>query len=221
VELNSYACPKVVLIHCEIYGDIIMPQPERIVAINTPNKEKLIDNLEGGMKKYFSVCKEKIGFIPNVLLAYAFRPEKLKNFVSFYNFLMLGESSLSKLDREMIAVVVSSANHCYYCIVAHSQAVRELSGDPELAEMLCVNYRVANLGRRERTMLDFADKLTVDPKSMHEDDRNALRKEGFSEEGIFDIADTAAFFNMTNRMASSLDMMPNPEYLGRNRESKV
>jgi uncharacterized peroxidase-related enzyme len=125
---------------------------------------------------------------------------------------MLGDSGLDKLEREMIAVVVSSANRCYYCLVAHGQAVRKLSGDPQLGEMLVMNYRVAHLLSRHRAMLDFAWKLTVTPHLIGEEDREALRAEGFSDSDIFDIADVAGFYNMSNRVASAVDMIPNPEY---------
>ena len=194
-----------------------MPQPSHIMALKTTSAQQLEARLDDDMKKYFAVCEEKLGLVPNVLLAYASRPEKLKNFVSFYNELMLGESGLSKLEREMIAVVVSSANHCYYCVVAHGQAVRKLSGDPELGEMLAINYRVAKLSARRRAMLDFACKLTVSPNLVDDRDRAALREAGFSDDEIFDIADTAGFFNMSNRVATGVDMMPNPEYHRRDR----
>jgi uncharacterized peroxidase-related enzyme len=194
-----------------------MAKTSKFMAINTPNTELLINNLDDGMKKYFKICQEKIGFIPNVLLSYAFRPEKLKNFVATYNELMLGDSGLSKLEREMIAVVVSSINHCFYCVVAHSQAVRQLSGDDVLSETLSVNYRAANLEKRQKLMLDFAYKLTSQPYLIEDADRQSLRDVGFQEEDIFDIADTVAFFNMSNRMASALDMQPNKHYHEMNR----
>lgn len=194
-----------------------MAKTSKFMAINTPNTELLINNLDDGMKKYFKICQEKIGFIPNVLLSYAFRPEKLKNFVATYNELMLGDSGLSKLEREMIAVVVSSINHCFYCVVAHSQAVRQLSGDDVLSETLSVNYRAANLEKRQKLMLDFAYKLTSQPYLIEDADRQSLRDVGFQEEDIFDIADTVAFFNMSNRMASALDMQPNKHYHKMNR----
>jgi uncharacterized peroxidase-related enzyme len=187
------------------------------MALPAPSDAALERTLEPGLKKYFGICREKLGLLPNVLRSYAFRPRKLSNFINTYNELMLGESGLSKLEREMIAVVVSSANHCYYCLVAHGQAVRELSGDPELGEMLAFNYRVAELPRRQRVMLDFAHKLTVAPATIDEADRAALRRVGFSDAEIFDIADTVGFFNMSNRVATALDMMPNPEYHARNR----
>jgi uncharacterized peroxidase-related enzyme len=187
------------------------------MALKTPTEAELEDSLDESMKKYFSVCKEKLGILPNVLQSYASRPEKLKTFVSFYNELMLGESGLSKLEREMIAVVVSSTNHCFYCVAAHGQAVRQLSDDPELGEMLAINYRVANLSARHAAMLDFAYKMTSAPSEVGNADREGLRAAGFNDDEIFDIADTAGFFNMSNRVATAVDMMPNPEYHGRNR----
>ena len=194
-----------------------MPQPSHVMALKTPTPDDLDATLDDGMKKYLRVCKEKLGIVPNVLLSYASRPEKLKTFVSFYNELMLGDSGLSKLEREMIAVVVSSTNHCFYCVVAHGQAVRELSDDSELGEMLAINYRVAELEPRHRAMLDFAYKLTATPSMIEDADRESLRAEGFSDDEIFDIADTAGFFNMSNRVATGVDMMPNREYHSRNR----
>jgi uncharacterized peroxidase-related enzyme len=127
---------------------------------------------------------------------------------------MLDEETtdISKLEREMIAVCVSSANRCYYCLVAHGHAVRQLSGDPELGEMLVMNYRVAELNQRHRAMLDFVWKLTLTPHDMSEDDRQELRDAGFSNQDIFDICDVAGFFNYTNRMAHALEMMPNREH---------
>ncbi len=194
-----------------------MPQPSHVMALKTPTPDDLDATLDDGMKKYLRVCKEKLGIVPNVLLSYASRPEKLKTFVSFYNELMLGDSGLSKLEREMIAVVVSSTNHCFYCVVAHGQAVRELSDDSELGEMLAINYRVAELEPRHRAMLDFAYKLTATPSMIEDADRESLRAVGFSDDEIFDIADTAGFFNMSNRVATGVDMMPNREYHSRNR----
>src|SRR5690606_8235596 len=148
---------------------------------------------------------------------YSLRPNKLRNFMAMYNELMLAPSGLSKLEREMIAVVVSSANHCYYCLVAHGQAVRNLSGDPELGEMMVMNYRVAKLDARQRAMLDFAWKLTSIPAQVVEEDRENLRALGLSNEDIFDLADTVAFYNMSNRMAIGTDMIPNREYHGMSR----
>lgn len=186
-----------------------MPQPDHVMALDIlPAEEALGEDNQ----KFFKVCREKLGFVPNVLRAYSAREEKLRTFSRHYNELMLGASGLTKLEREMIAVVVSSANHCYYCLTAHGAAVRELSGDPQLGEMLVMNYRVAPLDSRQRAMLDFAWKLTKTPEAIIEADRDALKRAGFSQEEIFDIADVAAFFNMSNRMAAAIDMIPNPEY---------
>ena len=163
-------------------------------------------------EKYFGVCEEKLGFVPNVLKAYGFNPVKLQAFMDMYNDLMLGDSGLTKLEREMIAVAVSSANHCYYCLTAHGAAVRKLSGRPELGEQMVMNYRAAPLDRRQKAMFDFAHKLTVDPAGIEEADRAALRECGFSDRDIWDIASVASFFNMSNRMAAAVDMRPNDDY---------
>jgi uncharacterized peroxidase-related enzyme len=169
------------------------------------------------MAAYFAKCEEKLGFVPNVLKAYAFDMPKLSAFVAMYNDLMLAPSGLSKLEREMIAVAVSAHNRCYYCLVAHGAAVRQLSGDPPLGELMAMNYRAARLSKRERAMLDFAVKLTAEPWLMDEEDRACLRRAGFSDRDIWDIAAVAGFFNMTNRVASATDMRPNSVYHGQAR----
>lgn len=168
--------------------------------------------LTPAMKAYFAKCREKIGFVPNVLLAYAHDMPKLEAFVAVYNDLMLAPSGLSKLEREMIAVAVSAENRCYYCLTAHGAAVRQLSGRPELGEQIAMNYRAAALSPRERAMLDFVVKMTVASAGIGEEDRKALRSAGFTDRDIWDIAAVAGFFNMSNRMASATDMRPNPEY---------
>jgi uncharacterized peroxidase-related enzyme len=168
--------------------------------------------LSPAMQAYFDKCSEKLGFIPNVLQAYSFDVPKLETFVALYNDLMLAPSGLSKLEREMIAVAVSSANRCYYCLVAHGAAVRALSGDPVLGELMVMNYRAARLSKRHRAMLDFAVKLTNDSWKIEEDDREVLRRAGFSNRDIWDIAAVAGFYNMTNRVASATDMRPNSAY---------
>lgn len=181
---------------------------ERVTALDIRPSAELSD----ATNAYFEKCREKLGLVPHVLLAYAFDEKKLRAFTDMYNDLMLGESGLSKLEREMIAVAVSSVNHCYYCLAAHGAAVRQLSGDPALGEMMVMNYRAADLSARHSAMLDFAVKLTETPDKMGEADRAALRDAGFSDRDIWDIASTAAFFNMSNRLAAAVDMRPNPEY---------
>lgn len=172
----------------------------------------MVDPLPEATQKYFDICQEKLGMVPNVLRAYAFDIDKLNAFAGMYNDLMLGDSALSKLEREMIAVAVSSVNKCYYCLVAHGAAVRELSGDPQLGEALVMNYRVAKISAKQRAMLDFAVKLTEASAKIEEADRQALRDAGFTDRDIFDIASVAGFFNMTNRVASATDMRPNDDY---------
>ncbi|HBS48957.1 MAG TPA: alkylhydroperoxidase [Rhodobacteraceae bacterium] len=172
----------------------------------------MVDPLPEATQKYFDICIDKLGMVPNVLKANAFDIDKLNAFTAMYNDLMLAGSGLSKLEREMIAVVVSSINRCFYCLVAHGAAVRQLAGDPMLGEMLVMNYRVAPLEARQRAMLDFAAKMTTASATIEEDDRQALREVGFSDRDIWDIANVAGFFNMTNRVASATAMWPNDEY---------
>jgi uncharacterized peroxidase-related enzyme len=185
-------------------------QPTHLTALGLKPARR--SKLSPDLRKYFAVCEQEIGFLPKVLDAYSFDEQKLRGFIGFYNELMLGDSKLTRLEREMVAVVVSSANRCYYCQVAHGQAVRELSGDPVLGELLVMNYRAAKLTKRQRAMLDFAWKLTVTPAEVVEADRATLRKSGFSEAEIWDLASVAAFFNFSNRIATAVDMMPNEEY---------
>ncbi|MEM7547486.1 MAG: peroxidase-related enzyme [Pseudomonadota bacterium] len=173
-----------------------------------------VDPLPDDIKRYYEVCEEKLGMIPNVLAAYGFSPERLRGFSQMYNALMLGESDLTKAEREMIAVAVSSLNHCHYCLVAHGAALRQLTGDPALAEAIAANYRHADLPPYQRAMLDFAVKVTTGSALIEEADRQALRDAGFSDRAIWDIAEVAAFFNMTNRMASAVAMRPNDAYHG-------
>lgn len=189
----------------------LKPAPQEtdgaVMALPLPPGE-----LSEDMQAYFAKCDEKLGFVPNVLQAYAHDNAKLEAFAAFYNDLMLAPSGLSKLEREMIAVVVSNENRCYYCLTAHGAAVRQLSSDPVLGEIMAMNYRAAALEPRHRAMLDFAAKLTEAPWRVEEEDREALRQAGFGERDIWDIAAVASFFNMSNRMASAVDMRPNRAY---------
>lgn len=185
-----------------------MSQSDQPTALDLP----AVDPLPEATQKYFDICMDKLGMIPNVLQSYTFDIDKLNAFTAMYNDLMLADSGLSKLEREMIAVVVSSVNKCFYCLTAHGAAVRELSGDPALGEMMVMNYRVADLDARQRAMLDFAEKVTKESYTVEESDRQGLRDVGFSDRDIFDIASVVGFFNMTNRVASAIDMRPNPEY---------
>ena len=172
----------------------------------------MVDPLPEATQKYFDVCQDKLGMVPNVLRAYAFDIDKLNAFTGLYNDVMLADSGLSKLEREMIAVVVSSVNKCYYCLTAHGAAVRQLSGDPILGEMLVMNWRVAALDARQTAMLNFAELMTIASAQITEKDRDALRQVGFSDRDIWDIAAVAGFYNMSNRIASATQMMPNDDY---------
>ena len=171
-----------------------------------------MDQMPNNGRKYFKLCEEKLGLVPNVLKAYAFNETKLNAFTGMYNDLMLGESNITPLEREMIAVVVSSINRCYYCLVAHGNSVRKLSKNPELGEQMAINYRLADLKPNQRAMMDFAVKMTEESYKIEEIDRQTLRDNGYSDQDIWDIASIASFFNMSNRMASAIDMRPNVEY---------
>ena len=186
---------------------------DKVTALDLPT----VDPLPADTQKYFDICQDKLGMIPNVLQAYAFDIEKLNAFTALYNDLMLAGSGLTKLEREMIAVAVSSINKCFYCLTAHGAAVRELSGDPILGEMMVMNWRVADLDARQTAMLTFAEKVTVESSKIVEADRDALRTVGFTDRDIWDIANVAGFFNMTNRVASSTDMRPNDGYHSQSR----
>jgi len=171
-----------------------------------------VDPLPEATARYLALCQDKLGLVPNVLWAHAFDIDKLNAFTALYNDLMLAPSGLTGLEREMIAVVVSSANRCWYCQVAHGAAVRALSGEPALGEALVMNWRVAPLDARQRAMLEFAEKLTLASARIAEADRALLREAGFTDRDIWDIAALAAFYNMTNRLASAVAMEPNPDY---------
>ena len=176
-----------------------------------------LDPMPEDIGNYLAICQEKLGMVPNVLRAYSFDEVQFRAFSQLYNCLMLDESGLTKLEREMIAVVVSSINRCFYCLVAHGQAVRELSGDPLLGELMVMNYRAADLSNRQRTMLDYVAKLTEDPAKVTAQDRERLKEAGFSDRDVWDIANVTGFFNMSNRVAIASDMTPNDAYHGMNR----
>jgi len=167
---------------------------------------------EEQVESYLKIVKEKIGFVPNVLAAFAKFPKQFEGFTKLYNSLMLGESGLTKLEREMIAVTVSSENHCFYCLVAHGSAVRELANDPQLGERIAANFRSAELPKRQEELLSFAKKLTRDPSEIGEQERKKLRNVGYTDRDIWDISAIVGFFNMTNRLASATEMEPNNNY---------
>lgn len=192
----------------------VAKQLQHVSRLRVPNPR----TLDADIRKYMDICTEKLGMIPNVIRAFTLRPAKLRTFIAKYNELMLSnETRLSRLEREMIATVVSSHNHCVYCITSHGQAVREFSGDPVLGDILMTNYRDAKLSNKHRAMLDYAWKMTATPWLIGDADRDGLRKVGFNDEDIFDISDTTAYFNYTNRMTGGLGMLPNEDYFGMHR----
>ena len=182
------------------------------------NLTKLDLNYEGTkegedqVKNYLEIVQQKLGFIPNVLAAFAKFPKQFEGFTKLYNALMLGDSGLTKLEREMIAVTVSSENHCFYCLVAHGSAVRELSNDPQLGERIAANFRSAELPKKQEELLNFTKKLTKDPSEIGENDRKKLRDVGYTDRDIWDISAIVGLFNMTNRLASATEMEPNNNY---------
>ena len=185
----------------------------RIAWLRVPGDREVPDEV----KELWSKPLERLGFVPNVLRIFALRPRHLLGWWSYYDDLMRGESGLTKAQREMIAVVVSVQNRCHYCIVSHSAALRKLTEDPALVDRLATGYKYAGLDPKERAMLDFAVRLTEESHRSTEADVDALRKAGWSDEEIMDIAQVAAMFNFTNRLASTLGWVPNEEYfsLGR------
>ncbi len=179
------------------------------------NLKKLKKNQEDiNVENYIKIVKEKIGFVPNVLTAFSNFPKQFEGFTKLYNSLMLGDSGLTKLEREMIAVTVSSLNHCFYCIVAHGSTVRELSKDPQLGERLISNFESANLSKKHKSMLNFVRLLTKNPSVVDKNSRIELTKNGFSDRDIWDISIIVGFFNMTNRLAIATEMEPNDLYHG-------
>ena len=186
---------------------------DKIMALDLPEPK----TLPGELKAQYDAAKERLGFVPNVLRGYSHAPDRLANFVAMRDGLMASESGLSKAEREMIAVVVSSLNRCHYCLASHSATLRKLTGDPPLADTLAMNYRAAKITDRQRAMLDFAERLTQAPETIDDTDRELLREAGFSERDIWDIAEITGFFNMTNRLAAATGLEPNREYYDLNR----
>ena len=172
------------------------------------------DELDEPERKLFAKAAEVVGFVPNVFRTYAWRPERFRAWFAHFRTVMEGTPGLSAREREMISVTVSQVNHCLYCLVAHGAALRELSDDNVDADRMTLDYRRADLSPRERAMLDFAVKITVDPVNCEESDLAALRAHGFSDEDLWDVIEVAATFNFTNRLAMATGMMPNREYHG-------
>jgi uncharacterized peroxidase-related enzyme len=181
--------------------------------LRVPDESSLPDEVQA----LYEPPREKLGFVPNVLRNFALRPIHLLRWNEHYEELMKGDSGLSKAEREMIAVVVSVANDCAYCIAAHSAALRKLTKDPALSDAIAADHSSARVEPRIHAALAYAEKLTREPTQMTEADVQRLRDAGWSDEDVMDIAEVTAMFNFSNRMASGLGWEPNPEYesLGR------
>lgn len=165
--------------------------------------------------------QEKAGFVPNVFLTLAHRPDEFRAFFAYHDALMLKEGGLTKGEREMIVVATSAVNECLYCVVAHGAILRIYEKAPLLADQVAVNHRKADISARQKAMLDFALKVCRASGSVDETDFQALREQGFSDEDIWDIAAITAFFGLSNRMANVISMRPNDEFFLMGRVPKV
>ena len=164
--------------------------------------------------------QEKTGFVPNVFLALAHRPDELRAFLAYHDALMEREGGLSKADREMVVVATSAENDCQYCVVAHGAILRIRARNPLIADQVAINYRKADITPRERAMLDFAVKVANDSRAVDDSDFTSLRDFGFSDDDIWDIAGISALFGMSNRMANFLSLRPNDEFYGMARTAR-
>ena len=173
-----------------------------------PELEDLPEDIRQSLLK----VQEKAGFIPNVFLALAHRPDEFRAFFAYHDALMLRDSALTKAEREMIVVATSGVNHCLYCVVAHGAILRIYAKNPLVADQVAVDHRKADITPRQVAMLDFAVKLARAPESVTEADREALRAHGFAEEDIWDIGAITAFFALSNRMAHLVEMRPNEQF---------
>jgi uncharacterized peroxidase-related enzyme len=181
---------------------------ESISWFPVPDEDQLPDNLKGLFRK----AKERLGFVPNVFRVMSFRPERLSAWFAHYKQLHEPTDNLSAAEREMIAVAVSMANGCLYCLVSHGAALRALMDDPVQADRITLDYRRAGLDARLTAILDFAVKLTKQMAECNEADLEHLRSFGLTQEEIWDVIEIAAMYNFTNRMAAATGMLPNREY---------
>ncbi|HEX3098655.1 MAG TPA: peroxidase-related enzyme [Usitatibacter sp.] len=179
-----------------------------------------IASLPEDLRNRILAVQEKAGFVPNVFLALAHRPDEFRAFFAYHDALMEKPSGLSKAEREMIVVATSGANECLYCVVAHGAILRIRAKSPLIADQVATNYRKADITPRQRAMLDFAMKVSRDARSIGDADFAALREQGFTEEDAWDIGAVAAFFALSNRMANLVSMRPNDEFYAMGREPK-
>ena len=171
-----------------------------------------LDELPDDLRDRILAVQEKAGFVPNVFLGLAHRPDECRAFFDYHDALMLRDSGLSKAEREMIVVSTSGANNCHYCVVAHGAILRIYAKDPLVADQVAINFRKADISARQRAMLVFAEKVAINSAALEESDYEALREHGFDDEDIWDIGAIAAFFALSNRMANLTAMRPNDEF---------
>jgi uncharacterized peroxidase-related enzyme len=176
-----------------------------------------LDALPDDVRSRIVAVHDKAGFIPNVFLAWAYRPEEFRAFFAYHDALLEKEGGLTKAEREMIVVTTSSLNHCHYCVIAHGAILRIRAKHPLLADQVAINYLNADLTPRQRAMLDFAMKVSLEANRVAEEDFAAIAGHGFSDDDVWDIAAIAAFFGMSNRLANFASLRPNDEFyaLGR------
>ncbi|MGB5708856.1 MAG: peroxidase-related enzyme [Arenicellales bacterium] len=177
-----------------------------------------LSSLEPDIRARIEGVQEKAGFVPNVFLTLAYRPDEFRAFFDYHDALMLKEGGLSKAEREMIVVATSSVNDCHYCVIAHGAILRIYAKNPLVADQVAINYRKADISDRQKAMLDFAVKITRTPGKIGEDDFDTLRSQGFSEEDIWDIGAISGFFGLSNRMANLIQMRPNDEFYAMGRD---
>ena len=171
-----------------------------------------LDTLDDDIRARILAVQEKAGFVPNVFLTLAHRPDEFRAFFAYHDALMEKEGGLTKAEREMIVVATSAANDCLYCIVAHGAILRIFANNPLVADQVAANYRKADITHRQKAMLAFAMKVATASATIVDDDFPALRAHGFSDEDIWDIGAIAAFFALSNRMANLISMRPNDEF---------
>jgi uncharacterized peroxidase-related enzyme len=176
-----------------------------------------INDLPEDIRQRILAVQEKSGFVPNVFLVLAHRPDEFRAFFAYHDALMDKPGNLTKAEREMIVVATSNANQCQYCVVAHGAILRIRAKNPLIADQVAINYRKADITPRQKAMLDFAMKVSTQAYAVGEDDFATLQEHGFEQEDIWDIAAIAAFFGMSNRLANVTNMRPNDEFfsLGR------
>jgi uncharacterized peroxidase-related enzyme len=171
-----------------------------------------IEGLPEDIRSRLLAVQEKSGFIPNVFLTLACRPDEFRAFFAYHDALMERDSGLTKAEREMIVVATSSANQCHYCVIAHGAILRIRAKNPQIADQIATNYRKADITPRQRAMLDFAMKVSRKAHQISEADFTDISSHGFSDDDIWDIAAISAFFALSNRMANVTSMRPNDEF---------